>query len=84
MNILFTSASWSDYLYWHKNDKKILCRINELITNLTRNPYEGIGKPEPLKHQLHGCWSRRIDQEHRIVYEILDSVVLIISCRFYY
>lgn len=84
MNILFTPESWDDYLYWQKNDKKILRRINELIKELKRNPFEGIGKPEPLKYQLQGCWSRRIDQEHRIVYEVEDGLIRIISCRFHY
>lgn len=84
MILLFTSGSWDDYLYWQKNDKKILKRINILIKEIIRNPFEGIGKPEPLKHQLQGCWSRRIDQEHRSVYEITESTIKIISCRFHY
>ncbi len=84
MNILFTPESWDDYLYWQKNDKKNLRRINELIKEITRDPFEGIGKPEPLKYQLQGCWSRRIDQEHRIVYEVDDEIIKIISCRFHY
>jgi toxin YoeB len=84
MNLLFTSGSWDDYLYWQKNDKKILKRINLLIKETIRNPFEGVGKPEPLKHQLQGCWSRRIDLEHRLVYEITDTTVRIISCKFHY
>lgn len=84
MNISFTPESWDDYLYWQKNDKKNLRRINELIKEIKRNPFEGIGKPEPLKYQLQGCWSRRIDQEHRIVYEVEDGLIRIISCRFHY
>jgi toxin YoeB len=84
MNLLFTSGSWEDYLYWQKNDKKILKRINLLIKETIRNPFEGVGKPEPLKHQLQGCWSRRIDLEHRLVYEITDTTVRIISCKFHY
>ncbi|QEN04356.1 Txe/YoeB family addiction module toxin [Thiospirochaeta perfilievii] len=84
MNITFTSDSWDDYLYWQKNDKKIIKRINELIKEIKRCPFEGIGKPEPLKFQLQGCWSRRIDQEHRIVYEVADKSILIIGCRFHY
>ncbi len=84
MNLEFTPESWDDYLYWQKNDKKLLRRINELIKDIQRNPFEGIGKPEPLKHQLQGCWSRRINQEHRLVYEIEDELISIIACRFYY
>lgn len=84
MNITFTSDSWDDYLYWQKNDKKIVKRINELIKEIKRSPFEGIGKPEPLRFQLQGCWSRRIDQEHRIVYEVTDESILIIGCRFHY
>jgi len=84
MNLLFTSGSWDDYLFWQKNDKKILKRINLLIKEIIRNPFEGIGKPEPLKHQLQGCWSRRIDQEHRLVYEITETTIKIISCKFHY
>ena len=84
MNLEFTPESWGDYLYWQKNDKKLLRRINELIKDIQRNSFEGIGKPEPLKHQLQGCWSRRINQEHRLVYEIEDELISIIACRFYY
>ena len=84
MNLLFTPDSWRDYLYWQKTDKKLLHRINELIKDIQRNRFEGIGKPEPLKFQLQGCWSRRIDQEHRLVYEITDDAINIISCRFHY
>jgi toxin YoeB len=84
MNLLFTPESWEDYLYWQKNDKKLLRRINELIKDVRRSPFEGIGKPEPLRYQLQGCWSRRIDQEHRIVYEIDDDLIKIIACRFHY
>jgi len=84
MNLLFTPDSWDDYLYWQKNDRKILRRINELIKDIKRSPFEGIGKPEPLKFQLQGCWSRRIDQEHRLVYEVTESEIRIIGCRFHY
>ena len=84
MNILFTEESWEDYLYWQKNDRKILQRINLLIKDVSRDPFKGIGKPEPLKHQLSGCWSRRIDNEHRLVYEIVKSDIRIIACRFHY
>lgn len=84
MNITFTTDLWDDYLYWQKNDKKIAKRINQLIKEIKRSPFEGIGKPEPLKFQLQGCWSRRIDQEHRLVYEVTDLSILIIGCRFHY
>ena len=82
--LVFSNESWSDYLYWQKTDKKNLERINSLIKEIGRKPFEGIGKPEPLKHQLQGCWSRRINKEHRLVYEITDSAIWIISCRFHY
>ena len=84
MNLLFTDESWEDYLFWQKNDKKILKRINLLIKGIQRNPFEGIGKPEPLKFQLQGCWSRRINNEHRLVYEYSEEGIKIISCRFHY
>jgi toxin YoeB len=84
MNIMFTPESWDDYLYWQKNDKRLLRRINELIKDSKRNPFEGIGKPELLKYQLKGCWSRRIDQEHRLIYEVEDTLIRIIACRFHY
>lgn len=84
MNLIFTDESWEDYLFWQNNDKKLLKRINLLIKDIKRNPFEGIGKPEILKYQLQGCWSRRINDEHRIVYEISDEEIRIISCRFHY
>ena len=84
MNILFTEESWEDYLYWQTKDKKILKRINLIVKDIQRDPFSGIGKPEPLKFQLQGCWSRRIDQEHRIVYEIVNNDLRIICCRYHY
>ena len=84
MNILFTDESWADYLFWQKNDKKINARINLLIKEIVRTPFEGIGKPEPLKYQLQGCWSRRIDEEHRLIYEVTAKELRIIGCRFHY
>lgn len=84
MKILFSSNAWDDYLYWQKTDKKLLKRINELIKQIHRTPFEGIGKPEPLKENLSGWWSRRIDLEHRLVYKIEDSVVYILQCRKHY
>lgn len=83
-NILFSDESWDDYIYWQKTDKKNLNRINTLIKEIKRIPFEGIGKPEPLKHQLRGCWSRRIDNEHRLVYEVIKDTIMIVSCRFHY
>jgi len=84
MNILFTETAWSDYLFWQKNDRKILNKINELIKAIARDPFEGIGKPEPLRYQLQGYWSRRIDLEHRLVYQIENESLIIISCRYHY
>ena len=84
MNLQFTNESWEDYLYWQKIDKKILKRINLLIKDTKRHPSTGIGKPEPLKYELKGCWSRRINDEHRLVYEVDDKILKIISCRFHY
>ena len=84
MKISFTDESWDDYLYWQKTDKAILKKINELIKDVSRHPFEGIGKPEPLKFQLKGCWSRRIDHEHRLVYEYVTDERRIIRCRFHY
>lgn len=76
--------AWEDYLYWQSKDKKILKRINQLVKDLQRNPFDGIGKPEPLRGNLSGFWSRRIDDEHRLVYVITDNVVSIISCKGHY
>ena len=84
MNISFVKDGWEDYLYWQTEDKKILKKINNLIKEITRNPFEGAGKPEALKHDLSGFWSRRITDEHRLVYKIYDNEVLIINCRFHY
>jgi len=84
MNILFTDDAWDDYQYWQETDKQTLRKINQLIKEIQRTPFSGIGKPEPLKHQLQGCWSRRIDSEHRLVYEIADGTLRIIGCRFHY
>jgi toxin YoeB len=84
MNLLFTDEAWQDYLYWQATDKQILKKINALIKDIQRTPFTGIGKPEPLKHSLQGCWSRRIDGEHRLVYELEGNVIKIIACRFHY
>lgn len=82
--IKFSSNGWEDYLYWQSLDKTILKRINRLIEEIQRDPFAGIGKPEPLKHHLSGFWSRRIDDRHRLVYAIEDDVLLIAQCRDHY
>lgn len=84
MKLIFAENAWEDYLYWQKTDKKILNRINLLIKDITRTPFEGIGKPEPLKHALSGYWSRRINDEHRIVYKMADGAALIAQLRYHY
>ena len=84
MKLIFAENAWEDYLYWQKTDKKILKRINTLIKDITREPFEGIGKPEPLKHALSGYWSRRINDEHRIVYKIYQESILIAQVRYHY
>lgn len=84
MKLVFAEKAWEDYLYWQKTDKKILKRINALLKDITRDPFEGIGKPEPLKHALSGYWSRRINDEHRVVYKIHDSSLLIAQLRYHY
>jgi toxin YoeB len=84
MNITFSRNAWEDYISWQKEDKKILRKINELIKVIQRTPFEGIGKPEPLKYDLAGLWSRRIDREHRLVYKVESDELFIYSCRFHY
>jgi toxin YoeB len=84
MKIIFSKNAWEDYVYWQTEDKKTLKKINALIKDIQRTPYEGIGKPEPLKFDLAGYWSRRIDLEHRLVYQVDDSDILIYTCRFHY
>lgn len=84
MKLIFSSIAWENYLYWQETDKKKLKRINLLISDIQRHPYEGIGKPEPLKHGLAGYWSRRIDDEHRIVYKHQDDSILIAQLRYHY
>ena len=84
MRLIFAEQAWEDYLYWQKNDKKILNRINLLIKDTKRNPFDGIGKPEPLKHALSGYWSRRINDEHRLVYKQSDDSLMIAQCRYHY
>jgi len=84
MKLVFAENAWEDYLYWQKTDKKLLKRINALIKDIQREPFEGIGKPEPLKHALSSYWSRRINDEHRIVYKIENESVLIAQLRYHY
>ncbi|PIQ09808.1 MAG: Txe/YoeB family addiction module toxin [Ignavibacteriales bacterium CG18_big_fil_WC_8_21_14_2_50_31_20] len=84
MRIIFTKNSWEDYTSWVNEDKKTLQKINTLIKDIQRNPFEGKGKPEPLKYDLAGFWSRRIDREHRLVYRFENNEILIYSCRYHY
>ena len=84
MKIIFSKNSWEDYISWQSENKKILRKINELIKDIHRTPFEGKGKPEPLKYDLAGFWSRRIDREHRLVYQVNKKEILIYSCRFHY
>jgi len=84
MNVSFTEEAWSDYLFWQQTDKRTLHKINELIKVIQRTPFQGIGKPEHLRHQLKGLWSRRIDLAHRLVYEVRQSEIVLISCRYHY
>ncbi len=82
--IIFSKNAWEDYVSWLKDDRKMLKKINELIRDIERSPFEGTGKPEPLKYDLAGLWSRRIDREHRLVYQVKDNDILVYSCRFHY
>ncbi|MGY6251817.1 Txe/YoeB family addiction module toxin [Paraburkholderia caledonica] len=84
LNVMWTAEAWEDYVYWQGQDRKTLKRINQLIKDAQRTPFEGIGKPEPLKANLTGFWSRRIDDTNRLVYEITDRQINIISCRYHY
>ncbi|MBT0731646.1 Txe/YoeB family addiction module toxin [Rosenbergiella nectarea] len=84
MKLTWSEEAWEDYLYWKYTDKKTVKKINELIKDASRNPFEGTGKPEPLKHNLAGFWSRRITSEHRLVYAVSDDSLLIASCRYHY
>ncbi len=84
MKYVFVEESWEDYLYWQKIDKKMLKRINTILTDISRQPCEGIGKPEPLKHNYRGFWSRRIDGENRLIYQVTDDEIRIVKCRYHY
>ncbi len=84
MKITFSKNAWEDYVSWQKEDKKILKRINQLIKDIQRNPFQGIGNPEPLKYDLSGFWSRRIEREHRFVYQVFEKEILIYCCKYHY
>jgi toxin YoeB len=84
MTLKFVESAWEDYLYLQKHDKKKVKRINELIKDISRSPFQGIGKPEPLKYHYTGYWSRRIDGEHRLIYHISNDELIILKCRFHY
>lgn len=81
---MWAEHAWNDYLYWQEVDKKKVKRINELIKDIKRSPFEGLGDPEPLKHHWSGYWSRRIDKEHRLVYKVDDSGLSLAQCRYHY
>ena len=84
MRLVFSAHAWEDYLYWQRTDRKVLDRVNALIRDIQRAPFVGIGKPEPLKHGLAGYWSRRINDEHRIVYKVEDDALIIAQLRYHY
>jgi toxin YoeB len=84
MQLNWDPNAWEDYLYWQKTDKRVLKKINELIRDTMRQPFEGLGKPEALKENLAGCYSRRIDLEHRLVYQVKNDAIHILQCRYHY
>ncbi|MBL7751751.1 MAG: Txe/YoeB family addiction module toxin [Chitinophagaceae bacterium] len=84
MKIVFMDEAWEDYLHWQQIDKAMLKKVNQLIKEITRTPFEGIGKPEPLKENLTGFWSRRINLEHRLVYKVEGNALYILQCRYHY
>ena len=84
MKLVFDERAWDDYLHWQQNDPKLLLRLNGLIRDCTRTPFTGIGKPEPLRGPLSGWWSRRLTQEHRLVYRVVGDTLLIAQCRYHY
>lgn len=84
MKLVFSRHAWEDYLYWQKTDRQVIRRINALIESIRRSPFEGIGKPEPLKNRLTGYWARRIDSEHRLVYRIEGESIYIVQARYHY
>jgi toxin YoeB len=84
MKLIWSEKSWEEYLFWQSTDKKVLKKINNLLKEIKREPFEGIGKPEPLKYELAGCWSRRITDEHRLVYMVEEGAIAIVSCCYHY
>ncbi len=84
MKLIFSERAWEDYLYWQETDRRLVARIHQLIREIQRQPFRGIGKPEPLRHAFQGYWSRRINDEHRIVYKIRDESLLIAQLRYHY
>lgn len=84
MKYIVVDESWEDYLYWQKTDKQILSKINDLLKDISRTPFSGLGKPEPLKYKCQGFWSRRITDEHWLIYQVKDDEILIAKCRFHY
>jgi len=82
--LAWTAGAWDDYLYWQGQDRKQLRRINQLIQACLRDPFQGIGKPEPLRENLSGCWSRRIDDTHRLVYRVEAAMLVVLACRYHY
>ena len=84
MKYIFVDESWEDYLYWQETNKKYVKKINKLLKDISRQPFTGIGKPEPLKFQYAGYWSRRIDGEHRLIYKVKNDEIQIAKCRFHY
>lgn len=83
-SLKFTDEAWESYVYWQTQDKKTLKRINDLIRAAQRDPFAGVGKPEPLKHSMGGCWSRRIDETNRLVYQVRGDELIVLSCRHHY
>jgi toxin YoeB len=84
MKIIFLDRSWDDYLYWQNTDKSMLKKVNSLVKEIERTPFEGSGKPEPLKYNFAGWWSRRINLDHRLVYKIEEEAIIILQCRYHY
>jgi len=84
MKLSWANTAWDDYLHWQERDKKMLKRINTLIRDIKRTPFEGLGEPEPLRHNWSGYWSRRINREHRLVYKVKNETIFIAQCRYHY
>lgn len=84
MIVSWAEQAWEDYLYWQETNRKSIVRINTLIKAITREPFSGLGNPEPLKHHWSGYWSRRIDREHRLVYKVTNETVIVVQCRYHY